>query len=114
VALTDVLNGCRWRMSPAVVVRGRWRRLALGSGGWRARRLEDNGGDRVLDDDDGNAVWEGDDETYCVRRSGIPDDGIRPGRPLPRSAEDRGREGGHRMSHTRTCDVKAFLVANWR
>jgi hypothetical protein len=84
-----------------VVVRGRWRRLALGSGGWRARRLEDNGGNRVVDDDDdGSADWEGDDETSCVRSS-IPDAGVRPRRPLPHCAEDGGREGGHRMSHTR-------------
>jgi DNA-directed RNA polymerase subunit K/omega len=34
-----------------VVGRGRWRRLALGSCGWRARQLEEDGGDRVVDDD---------------------------------------------------------------
>jgi hypothetical protein len=40
-----------------VVGRGRWRRLALGSCGWRARRLEEDGGDRVVNDDnDGNTL----------------------------------------------------------
>jgi hypothetical protein len=62
LALTDVFNGCRWRMSPAVEGRGRWRWLALGSCGWRARRLEEDGGNRVVDDDnDGNtlmAAWD--------------------------------------------------------